>query len=117
VTLPSPEGIIMAGRKITNEGEARQLLAEATRRGVDRVSFARQRGIDARSLNAWRINLERRAHVEEPPPLRLLELVPQAAHEPRRQPYRIHVDGVVIEVPFDCPPATLAALVRAVGAC
>jgi transposase-like protein len=115
--LTSPEGIIMAGRKITNEGEARQLLAEATRRGIDRVAFARQRGIDARSLNAWRINLERRAQVEAPPTLRLLELVPQSAHEPRRQPYRIYVEGVVIEVPFDCPPATLAELVRAVGAC
>ena len=106
----------MAGRKVTNEVEARHLLEEAARHGVDRVAWARSRGIDARSLNAWRLNLERRADGVEPRPLRLVELVAQTGRGPQRHLYRVHVDDLMIEVPLDFDPAALTELVRAIRA-
>jgi hypothetical protein len=48
-----------AGRKIEDEREARACLKAA--KGENLGRWARAHGIDGRSLNAWRINLEARA--------------------------------------------------------
>jgi hypothetical protein len=49
----------MAGRRITDRDEAEACLASVASSGLDRATWARREGIDARSLNAWRLNLER----------------------------------------------------------
>lgn len=70
----------MAGRKIFNEQDARRGLAagRASRGGL--AGWARAHGIDGRSLNAWRVNLQRRGvpRVRTAAP-KLVELVPTDA--------------------------------------
>lgn len=46
-------------RKIEDEREARAFLKAAKSSGVPLKAWARDRGIDGRSLNAWRMNLAR----------------------------------------------------------
>ena len=50
----------MPGRKIRDESDARECLAAVRVAGGDRVAWAREHRVDARSLNAWRVALERR---------------------------------------------------------
>lgn len=50
----------MALRRIRNEAEALSCLEAADRSGLGRVAWCRRMGVDARSLNAWRLNLARR---------------------------------------------------------
>lgn len=47
-------------RKIDNQNEARRCLRAAERAGLTAGEWAREHGIDGRSLNAWRMNLARR---------------------------------------------------------
>ena len=54
----------MAGRKIRDGADARTSLAAAAESKVSRAEWARQQGIDGRSLNAWRLNLARREQEE-----------------------------------------------------
>jgi len=67
----------MAGRKIRDAQEARNCLTEVAKSGERRAQWARARGIDPRSLNAWRVNLERSTCTAPSMP-RLVELVPKA---------------------------------------
>ena len=68
----------MPGRKIADETDAHACLEAAMRSGLARAEWARAHGVDARSLNAWRLNLERRsAEAAKPSELRLFELVRQ----------------------------------------
>ncbi len=57
----------MPGRKIAGETDAYARLEAAMRSGLSRATWARARGVDARSLNAWRLNLARRS-VRDPDP-------------------------------------------------
>ena len=88
----------MAGRKVRDVREARQCLHEVAQSGVDRVQWAREHGIDARSLNAWRVNLERGGPTGG---LRLVELVPERASSGavsvRCGVFTVHVEGVFDE--------------------
>ncbi len=68
----------MVGRKVRDAGEAVEMLAAVAAAGVTRVDWARSNGIDARSLNMWRLVLNRRGR-PQPPALRFVELVPVAA--------------------------------------
>ena len=89
----------MAGRRILNEQDARRCLAAAksSRGGV--AAWGRAQGIDGRSLNLWRVNLERRGV----PRLRavrpkLIELVSTVSLDSGRAPYVLRVGGVELEV-------------------
>ena len=79
-----------SARKIEDETEARRCLRAAKLAGLSAGEWARARGIDGRSLNAWRMNLAGRgaprttaAPRRRPTPPRaahaLVELVPAAA--------------------------------------
>lgn len=61
-------------RRIESEGEARHCLGAARAAGHPAGEWARERGIDGRSLNAWRVNLARGRRE-----LQLVELVPAMA--------------------------------------
>ena len=50
----------MAGRRILNEQDARRSLAAAKSSRAGLAAWVRAHGVDGRSLNAWRVNLERR---------------------------------------------------------
>lgn len=107
----------MAGRKITDEREAEACLSAAAASGLDRAAWANRQGIDARSLNAWRLNLERRERGSGAvPPLRVLELVP-APDEPPRSTYQVRCGSFVVEVDDHFDERVLSRLLAVVAAC
>ena len=104
-----------AGRKITDARDARACLKAAKSAGVPRAEWAREHGVDGRSLHAWQLNLSRRGRVAEASP-RLVELVPAPASRPATR-YLVRVGEFAVEVGDDFDEATLVRLVRALGAC
>ncbi len=72
-----PVEVHVAGRKVRTAAEAAALLEGAEANGVERAEWARRHGIDGRSLNAWRVNLGRRALPSPERRLELVELVPE----------------------------------------
>ena len=101
----------MAGRKIRDAAEARSCLARAERSGLERAEWAREHGIDGRSLQAWRLNLSRQA----PRRPRFIELVPPAPVERAR--YVVRVGGHAVEVDERFDDATLRRLLSVVASC
>lgn len=105
----------MVPRKLKGAAEARTALAAAEASGLPRAAWAHAHGIDARSLNAWRLTLARRDRARAEAPLRLVELVaPCAAPEAR---YRVVLGDVVIEVDERFETETLRRLLAAVSGC
>lgn len=108
----------MAGRRIFNEQDARRSLAAAksTRGGV--AAWAREHGIDGRSLNAWRVNLQRRGvtRVRAVAP-KLIELVPAASRTVAHAPYLLRVGGVELELGDDFEEHGLRRLVGLLKSC
>ena len=108
----------MAGRKVFNEKDARRCLTavKASRGGLG--EWAREHGIDGRSLNLWRANLERRGTVHRPVvPPRLVELVPRAPREDKRVPLVLRVGGVELEVGGHFDEGLLRRLVGVLKSC
>ncbi len=101
----------MAGRKVRDEEEAVALVEEAERRGLKPSEVAAERGVDGRSVQAWRMTLARR----DKPRDGFLELVPMTAEGPRL--YRVRVGELVIEVGGDFETDTLHRLVGALRGC
>ena len=103
----------MMRRKVRDQHDAAELLGALERSGQSLAEFCRARGLDGRSLNCWRINLQRDA-APGPNSLRLVELA-----APRSQPavYRIVVDGIEVEVNDHFREDTLARLLAVVAAC
>ena len=127
-----------AGRKIEDEHEARVCLKAA--KGENLGRWARAHGIDGRSLNAWRINLEARAKSTSRRPPRtkaalakaalakaapgkstsLVELVPRSRVElvvPTSARYVVRIEGAELEVGNDFDAETVARLVRVLRSC
>jgi len=57
----------MAGRKLRDEADARACLAAMEASGLSLSEWARQHGMDGRSLHCWRMSLARRS--SSPPPV------------------------------------------------
>lgn len=124
-----------AGRKIEDEREARACLKAA--KGENLGRWARAHGIDGRSLNAWRINLEARAKSTSRRPPRtkaalaltkaapakstsLVEVVPRSRVElvvPTSARYVVRIEGAELEVGDDFDAETVARLVRVLRSC
>jgi transposase-like protein len=111
----------MEPRKIRGEADARSCLAAAAQSGVPRVAWAQEHGIDARSLNAWRVNLARaggprvgQASAAAPPGLRLVELV--AVAPPAPPAYRVRCGLFEVEVAGEIDPGRLGQLLRVMAA-
>lgn len=102
----------MAGRKIRDERDARECLDAVEQSGMERAVWARANGVDARSLNAWRLNIDRpRPEIDA---LRIVELVPQST---RAAWFRVACGPFVVEVPTDFDDNALARLLGVVAAC
>ena len=104
-------------RKVRDEHEARDLLEELRGSGLGMPEFCAGAGVDGRSLNCWRVNLERRdaANVEVTAPVRFLEVV--GARAPRKQAvYRIRAGRLAIEVDDDFEEDTLGRLLAVASA-
>jgi len=99
----------MAGRRIRDEVDARRCLTLADESGLGRAAWAHKEGIDARSLNAWRLKLERRP---EPPPM--VELVAAGSAAGR---YVVRCGRMEVEVGDGFDQNTLLRLLQVVSAC
>ena len=126
-----PGEVVMEHRKVVDEREARVLLARAARAGGDIGAMARAHGIDGRSLNAWRMNLERGgtspSKVQRGPGARraraaqLVELIP-TPHGGSSPPsngsrYTLRVAGVVLEFDDDVRGDTLRRVLEVLRSC
>ena len=111
----------MPGRKIRDEADARHCLWSLKDSGLTLVEWAREHGIDGRSLRLWGLNLWRREPISEPAPpsIRLVELVTdETAHDSPRPTvprYVVRVAGIEVEVGDDFKEATLARLLEVVA--
>ena len=108
----------MAGRRILNETEARRCLGAARSSGRGELAtWARAHGIDGRSLNAWRVNLERRGKPARRVGPRLVELVPAIAADSSSSRYVLHIGSVELELGDDFNEQTLRRLVGLLKSC
>jgi hypothetical protein len=111
-------------RKIRNAGDARHCLDAAKDSGMARPDWARKHGVDARSLNAWRLNLARSSGgAQAPSGVQLVELVagnyaehayPEALRSAR---YVVRVGEVAIEVDGEFDDDALRRLIRVAASC
>lgn len=102
----------MEARKIRDAVEARACLAEAASSGRTRRAWAREHGVDARSLKAWHVNLQRGSRSTP----RLVELVSAASPSPPAT-YRIRCGAFEVETTATFDEASLGRLLRVVAAC
>jgi hypothetical protein len=105
----------MAGRKIRDAAEARELLDAAVASGVPRAEWARAQGVDGRSLNAWHLNLDRQP-TSTPPPIRLIELVP-ATPMRAASTLRVRCGRFVVEVDAAFDDDALTRVLAVVASC
>ena len=105
----------MARRKIRDAEEARTLLDRYEACGTSLAEFARMMGVDGRSLNAWRINLERtrRRDVDSVP--EFIELVSTDAVG--TSSFQVQCGPFSVDVPPQFDAAGLARLLAVVATC
>lgn len=112
----------MAGRKIRDAADARACLT-AAKRARSRAQWAREHGVDGRSLNAWRMNLARGTGSKprtkaKRRAMRLVELVPSSTTTPTTSArYAIRCGALTVEVDAQFDAATLRRLLQVVVAC
>lgn len=108
----------MRRRKITDERDARACLKAAKAAGLTAGEWAREHGVDGRSLNAWRINIGERAKstaaVAKP---QLIELVPTSRRSEADARYVVRVGDAEIVLTDGFREETLVRLVRALRSC
>jgi len=85
-------------------------LARAASSGLERATWAREHGIDGRSLQAWHLNLRRRS--AEP---RFVELVPRIPVEPTR--YVLRLGDLSLELDDGFEETTLRRLLSVLASC
>ncbi len=114
----------MAGRKISDAAEARRFVTAARRKGQSIGEWVRGRGIDGRSLQAWRMTFERegaatskRRPVSRPKTMALVELVPKLESITRNAKYVIERDGVRLEFGDDVADSTLRRVLLVLRSC
>ena len=104
--------VVMSLRKVRDASDARACLADAAASGSPRALWARNNGVDPRSLNAWRVNLTRGRRSAAP--LRLVELVPA---EEDRPAFVVRVGVFTVEVDARFEPSSLRRLLEVVASC
>lgn len=105
----------MRRRKIKDEADAVECLAAVREAGVDAVSWAQANGVDARSLNAWRMNLGRRWSAR-PTRATLVELVAAPAPKGGAR-YALVVGEARLEFGDDCLVDTLSRVIPVLRGC
>ncbi|MBW2734713.1 MAG: hypothetical protein JRH20_20190 [Deltaproteobacteria bacterium] len=112
----------MAGRKIRDEKDARAcLLAAKAAAGLSQAEWAREHGIDGRSLCAWGNNLGRGEKPRGKPKKsrrkqgRLVELIP--ARGAAGAACLVRCGRFSVEIGQGVDEATLARVLRVVAAC
>lgn len=101
-------------RKIWGERDARACVKAAKAAGLSLGAWARNHGVDGRSLHAWSVNLGLSPSAIMKP--KLIELVPTPALRGSAR-YVVRVGDLEIEIDDDFTDETLARIVRALRAC
>jgi hypothetical protein len=104
----------MAVRKIRDEADALRCLRAAGSSGGTDVDWAHAHGVDARSLQAWRMNMGRRGSHKRG--LRLVELVPTTLSSPGAR-YVLSRGDVRVEFDDACAVDTLLKIVQVLRTC
>lgn len=107
----------MSRRKVPNAETAQAWLAAAQHSGLTRVEWCKEAGVDARSLQAWRVALARRAARPAAQFVELVERDAQPPPAPAAYPLRLQLRDVVIEVAPGFHADSLAEVLRVVRAC
>lgn len=104
----------MPGRKVLNADDARACLAAAADAGMARAAWAREHGVDARSLNAWRLAVTR--HERRPPdnPAMVEWIAAPTRHAPT---FVVHAGRFMVEVDPAFDAGALKRLLTVVAAC
>lgn len=102
-------------RKVRDAADARQLLDDLKHSRLSLADFAQVRGVDGRSLNMYRLNLE--SAVKAPEPLRLVELVPSAAPASGAARYIVRCGELSVEVDDQFDDQVLRRLLAVVASC
>ena len=105
----------MIRRKVRDAQEAQRCLREVAASGRSRAEWARENGVDARSLNAWRLNLERGAG--ESGAARLVELVVEDRSPRPIARYAVRVGDLAVEVDDGFDDDVLRRLISVVASC
>jgi len=109
----------MAARKIRDERDAQQCMASVEASGLSRSDWARQHGVDGRSLFAWSRKVagsdKAQGSKNERKHSGLVELIPDASHAGSR--YVIRCGQLVVEIDEHFDEATLARLLKVIAAC
>src|SRR5574342_964812 len=96
--------VMVKPRKVTDARDARACLAAAKAAGLSNREWAREWGVDGRSLNAWRINLSRGASAMRTARTKkttdLVELVPVASPT-KASRYVVHLGEISVEFGAD----------------
>jgi hypothetical protein len=114
----------MGARKIQDENEARECIANVKASGLTLAGWARSAGIDGRSLHAWNVNLARGdsgSQLRAPKArkvrrVKLVELVPMVAPS-RSARYIVQVGQLALEVDAQFDEMTLRRLVAVLRSC
>jgi hypothetical protein len=102
----------MSRRKVRDARDAERCLAAVAATGMTRARWARENGVDPRSLNAWRLNLERSGRMSA----RLIEVVAyEEVVEPARYVVRCGDLGVEVDERFDAD--VLRRLIAVIASC
>jgi hypothetical protein len=101
-------------RKIWGERDARACVKAAKASGLGLGAWAREHGVDGRSLHAWAVNLGLVTRPAAKP--KMIELVPTPS-PPRIGRFVVRVGELVIEVGDDFADEALVRLVRTLRAC
>lgn len=105
----------MPDRKLLDADDARRCLDLAARSGLTRAEWARAHGVDARSLNAWRLNLNRPARSAGQ--VRLVEWVSESPPAPEPARYVVRCGALAVEVDDRFDVAVLRRLLAVVASC
>jgi hypothetical protein len=110
----------MLRRKIRDADDARACLAAVAESGLAQAAWAKAHGVDGRSLQAWRLVLERAGGNPVSKPLRLVELVtptPPSAPLPSAATYVIRCGELAVEVDERFDETVLRRLLAVVASC
>ena len=107
----------MAGRKVFNEQDARRCLTAVKASHGELGAWARAHGVDGRSLNLWRVNLERRGVLRAAPKLVELVVVPGPVFGPQTPLFVLRIGGVELELGNHFDEPSLRRLVGVLKSC
>ena len=102
----------MPGRKIRDERDALECLDRFERSGLEFREWVRRNDVDGRSLQCWRMSLEKRRRE-----LRLVELVTEQTPEQAHTRYVIRTGSFEVEIDENFDQDTLFRLLEVVAAC